>query len=146
MVVRLRDRADRIDLTPHRQRLAISRRQGEIDGGTGAVGRRRGWIGTGRSPEAAHLSHQQISQRAGLMGINAALTTLAGDGVIHHELLHGHWPPGIENRQAPLAVLQPQPNLDLQQALQHALAQPERRSPLAVGGAEGLIGVGLKPP
>jgi hypothetical protein len=64
--------------------------------------------------------------------------------MIHHEGLHSHRPPGIENRQLIFALAALQTPLGASQSTHHASAQAERTGLVSVGSPKAEVGVGLK--
>ena len=97
-----RDRADGVDGTPHGQEPPCGVGQGEIHGAAGAVGGRGCGIQAGLGPEAGHRLHHRLPGRSFRMDrIETAGPAFLGDAVLHHEPLHGHGSPGVEDRQPP---------------------------------------------
>ena len=101
-MVGLGDRADGIDGAAHGQGATCGVGQSEIHGTAGAVGRRGGRIKTGLGPEAGHRLYHRLQGRVcGAGRFQAAGPAFPGNAVLHHEPLHRHRPPGVEDRQAP---------------------------------------------
>ena len=78
------NRAYRVDLTAHVQRLPLGGGQCEIHGRSCAVGWWRRGISAGLSPQSHHVLFGDSRLRS---------------GVIHHELLNSQGPERIKNQQ-----------------------------------------------
>jgi hypothetical protein len=142
-MIGLGDWPDRVDGAAHLQGLPSSIGQGEIHRSTGAVGRRSGRVQAGWGPKAPHIKAHRFPFGSRTIGIQAPRLTLLADGVVHHEGLNSHRPPGVENRQLVWALAALQTSLDASQATHHTPAQAEGTGLVTVGSPQAEIGVGL---
>ena len=116
VVLRFRHRTNGINLSPHGQRGSIAAAEREINSCTGAVGRRGRMIPTGSGPEPRHIGHHLIESVPRAL-FYAAFTAEFRNAVVHHEGLHGDWPPSIKNAQAQAGIVLDQLLLSIQEAL-----------------------------
>ncbi len=109
--------------------------EGDIDGGSGAVGGRGEGIGVGFGPELVDLVEGYLALvGAEVLEVPAAIAYQFGKAMVHHELLDGDGAVGVEDLDAPGGLVGLEDLLGGFEAIDHTRAQEEGRLS-AVGGS-----------